>query len=89
MRGKKSIFAKTLGILLVLIALVMQTVSVYAEDEKCTLNIEYAPDGNKVNDVEFTIYKVGEFDNNTKFSWYYIYPTTTIYLINTHIIIFK
>ena len=70
MRGKKSIFAKTLGILLVLIALVMQTVSVYAEDEKCTLNIEYAPDGNKVNDVEFTIYKVGEFDINTKFSWY-------------------
>ena len=70
MRGKKSIFAKTLGILLVLIALVMQTVSVYAEDEKCTLNIEYAPDGNKVNDVEFDIYKVGEFDLNTKFSWY-------------------
>lgn len=69
MKGRKSIFAKTLGILLVLIALVMQSVSVYAEDKKCTLTIEYAPDGNQVNDVEFDIYKVGEFDGIDKFTW--------------------
>ena len=70
MKGRKSIYAKTLGILLVLIALVMQTVSVYAEDKKCTLNIEYEPDGIQVDDVEFNIYKVGEFDSIEKFSWY-------------------
>ena len=70
MRGKKSIFAKSLGILLVLIALVMQSVSVYAEDKKCTLTIEYDPEDTQVNDVEFTVYKVGEFNVDTKFSWY-------------------
>lgn len=75
MKGKRSLIVKTMGIALLLIALVMNAFSVKANEAFDTekpvmLTIDYRPDGTDSNDVEFSIYKVADVDANAKFTWY-------------------
>ncbi|MBR2067622.1 MAG: hypothetical protein IJ875_05120 [Solobacterium sp.] len=74
MKGRKSLIAKTLGIVLVIFAFVLNAIHLNAYESFDTtlpvsLEIEYLPEGSTFDDIEFSLYKVADVDANLNFTW--------------------